>query len=186
MSTTKRTILTTLMIITAVTAAAQAGPSAFVGVTLPQEAWDDVASVGPHIGVELTVPVVPALLQLGGQASISRNAFDFPDTPAYDDVSATFYTGEVLGIAKLTVPITGVYLKAGLGFNHYRVSGDDIDYDSETHLAGAIGAGWNVMMLDINMMYHVVKWDVESDNPESIDDVNVDYSYFTASVGFGF
>jgi len=185
MTCTKRTILTTLLIITAMATAAQAGPSAYVGMTLPQEAWGNVADTGPHAGIELTVPVIPMLLQVGGQASISRNSFDTTDVPILDGYDATFYTGEVLGIAKLTVPITGVYLKAGLGFNHFRVNGD-IDYDSETHLTGAIGAGWNVMMLDINMMYHVVKWDEESEIPTDPDDVNVDYSYFTASVGFGF
>jgi hypothetical protein len=78
-------------------------------------------------------------------------------------------------------------VKAGLGLNSFRAYGDDGDlYEGETHLAGAIGAGWNVMMLDINMMYHVVKWDEDSEIPTDPDDVNVDYSYFTASVGFGF
>ncbi len=186
MTSTNKVILTVLMMTTALAVTAQAGPSVFAGATLPQESWGDVADPGGHLGLELTVPVVPMLLSLGAQTSLSRNAFDFSASPAQSDFSATWYTAEVLGIAKLTVPITGVYVKVGLGFNHYRVSGDDIDYDSETHLAGAAGAGWNIMMLDVNVMYHVVKWDMESANPENLDEVDVNYSYFTASVGLGF
>lgn len=185
MTSTKRAILTILMFtaITAITAmTAQAGTSAFVGATLPQKAWGDVADNGLHAGLELTAPVVPALLSLGAQASISRNATNF----GYADESASWYTGEVLGLAKVTIPITGVYAKVGLGFNRYSVSGDDLDYDSETHLAGAVGAGWNVMMLDLNVMYHVVKWNTEDPNPGSVDEVDVNYSYYTVSVGFGF
>ncbi len=182
MTSNKQAILTILMF-TAITATtALAGTSAFVGVTQPQKAWGDVADNGLHAGLELTAPAIPALLSLGAQASISRNATSF----GYPDESATWYTGEVLGIAKLSIPITGVYAKVGLGFNHYQVTGDDLDYDSQTHLAGAVGAGWNVMMLDLNVMYHVVKWDTDAPNPGSIDEVDDNYSYFTASVGFGF
>ena len=182
MSSTKRAVLTILMF-TAITAtAAQAGKAAFVGVTLPQKAWSDVADNGVHAGFEMTAPVMPLLLSLGGQVMISRNATNFGTA----DESASWYTGEVLGIARVTIPITGVYAKIGLGFNRYSVSGEGVDYNSETHLAGAAGIGWKVMLVDLNVMYHVVKWDAAAPNPGSLDEVDDNYSYFTASAGLSF
>ena len=180
MTSMKRALTATLILAVLGATPALAGVSLFAGATLPQEDFKDVADNGLHGGLEMTVPIIPSLLSVGGQGSISYNAWKG------NDVAADWYTGEVLGIAKLSVPITGLYVKAGLGFNRYSVSSDDFDYESETHLCGAIGAGMDMTVFDLNVMYHVVKWDTDADAPETLEEVDVSYSYFTASVGFGF
>ncbi len=174
-----------VLIIMAAATTAQAGISVFAGATLPSgEAFDAITKPGGHLGLELTLPVIPSFISVGGQASLSRNTWEDP----WGDTA--FYTGEALAIGKVYLPMTGLFGKVGLGFNRYSVTSDDeIEYESSTHLAGAIGAGISFTGLELNAMYHLVKWDDDAENPGSIEDLeNMDdnYSYFTVSAAFGF
>ncbi len=189
-----RTLFVVLVLALGTAGIAQAGVNVFAGMTLPQETFDIVAKEGYHAGAEITIPIIPALLSVGGRATLSMNDFDFSDFPGHEDMSRTWYTGEVLGIAKLSLPITGLYAKIGVGFNRYQISKikelpGDTEYESETQLALAAGGGMSFFGLDLCGMYHVVQWDETVDDPDSLQDleeINRDYSYWTVSVGFGF
>lgn len=189
-----RTLFVVFLVVVTTTGISQAGINIFGGLTLPQETFGTVAKNGYHAGAELTVPIIPSLLSVGGRATFSLNNFDFDDFPLHQDLSRTWYTGELLGIAKVSLPITGVYAKLGVGLNRYQIStieelpGDE-EYTSETHLAIAAGAGMSLFGLDLCGLYHVVKWDESVDDPDSVEDLqnlNRDYSYWTFSVGLGF
>jgi len=173
---------------------AQAGLNVFGGLTLPQEHFSEVAKDGYHVGAEITIPIIPALLSVGGRGTVSMNEFDFSGYPAHVDQSRTWFTTELLGIAKVSLPITGVYAKVGVGANSYQINQEEdpfgeVEYESETKLSLAAGGGMSLFGLDLCGMYHVVKWDETVDDPDSVEDLEElsrDYSYWTVSVGFGF
>jgi len=184
-----RILTIALLLLTA--GAAQAGVSVLGGVTLPQSNWGDIAKPGPHVGLEVTVPMIPSLLSVGGEALLSRNALDMDVVPASvpDDYSARWYTGQAMGIAKLQLPLTGLHAKAGFGVISYRYDADGEGWDDipdQTRIVGAVGAGMSVATLEIQALYHVVKWDEDADYPESLDEVDTDFSFFTVSAAFGF
>lgn len=184
---TTRTLLIAAVILTVATAA-QAGLSVFGGITQPRNNWDDFAKPGPHVGLELSVPVIPALLSIGADVMVSRNVFEIDEVLQNpDNLTATWYTAEAMGIAKVHLPLTGLYGKAGFGFTKFNFDSDDDawnDYFSQRRMVGAVGVGFDLTIIDVCAMYHVVKWDEDAPLPETLDelqDVNDDYSFITVS-----
>lgn len=170
---------------------AQAGVSVLGGVTLPRQNWDLIADAGPHVGLEITVPLIPSLLSVGGQTLLSRNELATADLPyaVPDDLGGRWYTGELLAIGKLQLPLTGLHARVGLGIIDYRYDAEGAlgdDYEGQTRWVAAVGAGFALAPLEIQAMYHVVKWDEDAEVPETLDDVDTDYSLLTVSAAFGF
>ncbi|HPF34071.1 hypothetical protein KDK88_06505 [bacterium] len=180
----------TIALMLFVAGAAQAGVSVLGGVTLPQANWGDLAKPGPHVGVEITVPMIPSLLSVGGEALLSRNVLDIEALPysVPEGNTARWYTGEAMGVAKLQLPLTGLHAKAAFGVITYRYEAEGegwFDIPDQTRIVGAVGAGLSVSSLEIQAMYHVVKWDEDADYPESLDEVDTNFSFFTVSAAFG-
>lgn len=184
-----RILIATLLLLLAGTA--QAGVNVLGGVTLPQKRWGDLAKPGPHVGLEIAVPVIPSLLSVGGQAMLSRNELDLDVLPVAppEDHSARWYTGELLGIARLQLPLTGAHVKAGLGVISYRYDADGdswADIEDTTRFVGALGAGMDLGGLELQAMFHVVKYDEDADFPDNQDEVDTNFSFYTVSAALGF
>lgn len=171
-----------------------AGVSVFGGVMLPQEQFGNVSENGMLVGAELSVPVIPTLLSAGVQGFISRSDFDYSDfsNPLYDDFQDTWYLGEVIGFGKLSLPLSGLHVKAGLGFTRYGIAADnpqDLTYESETHMVGVVGAGMKFLLVDLSAQYHVVNWDDHSVAWSDLGDaetIDKSFSYITLTVGMTF
>jgi hypothetical protein len=188
-----KTVLMIIAILAISSSSSIAGFSVFGGIMLPQEQFENVSESGMLVGAELSIPIIPTLLSAGIQGSISRSEFDFSDFPGtYEEYNANWYLGEAIGFAKLSLPLSGLYVKAGAGLTRYGIMIDDeipFDYESETHLVGVVGAGMKFILLDISAQYHVVNWDdapVAWEDIENYENFDKSFSYFTLTAGFGF
>jgi hypothetical protein len=190
----KKTLLLVVVLVV-IGSSSFAGVSVFGGLMLPQEQFGNVSETGMLVGAEFSVPVIPTLLSAGVQGFISRSSFDYSEfsNPLYDDFEDTWYLGEVIGFAKLSLPLSGMHVKAGLGLTRYGIAADpeslNMFYESETHMVGVVGAGMKFLLVDLSAQYHIVNWD---DRPVAWSDLgeteNFDksFSYITLTVGMGF
>ncbi len=191
----KKTLLFVVALVV-IASSSFAGVSVFGGVMLPQEQFGNVSETGMLIGAEFSVPIIPTLVSAGVQGFISRSDFDYSDfssNPLYEDYEDTWYLGEVIGFGKLSFPLSGLHVKAGLGFTRYGIAADgqslNLTYESETHMVGVIGAGMKFLLVDLSAQYHIVNWDdrpvawSDLDDAESFDK---SFSYITLTVGMGF
>ncbi|MCP4145694.1 MAG: hypothetical protein GY752_10500 [bacterium] len=190
----KKTLLLVVALV-AIASSSFAGVSVFGGLMLPQEQFGNVSETGMLVGAELSVPIIPTLVSAGVQGFISRSNFDYSDfsNPLYDDYEDTWYLGEVIGFGKLSFPLSGLHVKAGLGFTRYGIAADsesiNMIYESESHMVGVIGAGMKFLLVDLSAQYHIVNWD---DRPVAWSDLgdaesfDKSFSYITLTVGMGF
>ncbi len=156
---------TVLLLAAGVAAPAQAQLSAFGGVSFPTGKFGDLAGTGWQLGAAYDFSLLP-IVSIGAWGAYNRFGLDNAD--------GNYNSWELLARGKLNLPITGLYGWLGLGLSNSKLSNKNLDTDRETDFTWALGGGWKMTLIDINLTYHQIGTEETTSN------------YFTLGAGVSF